>query len=129
MTSWKWEKVFAVSRKPRSSSYRNAPSAGPMDRAGAAQHHHHDCLDRGLQVEGAARLDDAALEEIEAAGDRRQERGDAVDHRLVARRRHAEHGGGVLVLADGHEAEPELRILDGVAQRSSEAAITATMSR
>src|SRR5262249_10651635 len=29
MTSWKCEKASAVSSRPRSSSYRNAPSAGP----------------------------------------------------------------------------------------------------
>src|SRR4051794_29312743 len=52
----------------------------------AAQHQHHDRLDRLGEVERAVRLDDTALEEIKTASNRREEGRDAVDERLVAPR-------------------------------------------
>ena len=88
----------------------------PADGAAAAEHDDDHRLGGQAQIERVRGLDERALEEKKTAGERRQERRQAVGEGLVERRRHAEHDGGILVLANRHQPEAELRGLDRVAQ-------------
>src|SRR5699024_260192 len=63
------------------------------------------------QVECLGGQDDAVLEEIQRADHGRDKTGDGVNQTLVPGRLDAEHDGGVLVLANGEQAESELRVL------------------
>ena len=91
---------------------RIAPTSGPIQLAGAADHRHGDRVDRIGEPEGRRRLEIADVVGERRAGHAHQRAGDRGRDQLQPQRRHAAGFGGQFVVADGGEAEAEPRALD-----------------
>ena len=71
----------------------------------AAEHQHHDAFQREHELEGDRGIDHSVLVEHQRAGDRGQKRGDTVNDCLVDCGVDAQDDGGILVFANGEQAE------------------------
>ena len=108
---------------------RIAPTSGPIQRAGAADHRHGDRVDRVGEPEGRRRLDVGDVVGERRAGHAHQGAGHRGGDQLQPQRRHAAGFGGELVVADGGKAEAEPRALDQCARSRSPATARSSISR